>query len=196
MLFEKDSIHGHVIVDTDAGPVYEDDGSQVDYASPRPCKGCNLRIANGEHDPCIANLPGVYQACCGHGLDVTPVNKRPNGYAGLEDGRTIYFSGLVGGQRIRAAVAAAIAGEPLPEGFEYGQRMWWEGLTVAQKAYVLERIPSALAALVEKLATPSEAFLKGEAMWWDGLDEDQKAAVWNALPASLTALVQEALANS
>src|SRR5258707_458524 len=34
----------------------------------RPCVVCHqLRTPEG-HDPCIANLPGVFQACCGHGV--------------------------------------------------------------------------------------------------------------------------------
>jgi hypothetical protein len=34
----------------------------------RPCAACGMeRPANG-HDPCIANLPGVKFACCGHGV--------------------------------------------------------------------------------------------------------------------------------
>jgi hypothetical protein len=34
----------------------------------RPCAVCHrLRTPEG-HDPCIANLPGVIQACCGHGV--------------------------------------------------------------------------------------------------------------------------------
>jgi len=32
-----------------------------------PCKQCGKHPAEDEHDPCIANLPGVRNACCGHG---------------------------------------------------------------------------------------------------------------------------------
>jgi hypothetical protein len=33
----------------------------------RPCPKCGqVRLENG-HDPCIAELPGVLNACCGHG---------------------------------------------------------------------------------------------------------------------------------
>ncbi|MBZ0186579.1 MAG: hypothetical protein K8F91_10055 [Candidatus Obscuribacterales bacterium] len=196
MLFEKDSIYGHVIVDTDSGPIYEDDGSPVDKGNLRACKGCKLKIASGSHDPCIANLPGTYQACCGHGLDRSPVHNNPNGYVGLKDGRTISFSGLLGGQRIKQAVELALSGKPLPEGFEFGQRMWWEGLSEVQRAYVQERIPADLARLVSELATPSQAFLDGTEPWWDGLSPTQKDTVWAALPQALAQLVQESLANA
>lgn len=34
-----------------------------------PCNACGAKGPTAEgHDPCIANLPGVEQACCGHGF--------------------------------------------------------------------------------------------------------------------------------
>lgn len=33
----------------------------------RPCPKCNKLPING-HDACIVNLPGVKNACCGHGV--------------------------------------------------------------------------------------------------------------------------------
>lgn len=33
-----------------------------------PCGLCGARRAIEEHDACIANLPGVEYACCGHGV--------------------------------------------------------------------------------------------------------------------------------
>jgi len=33
-----------------------------------PCGLCGARRAIDEHDACIANLPGVAYACCGHGV--------------------------------------------------------------------------------------------------------------------------------
>ena len=34
---------------------------------PRSCVKCGKRATRKGHDPCIANLPGVNHACCGHG---------------------------------------------------------------------------------------------------------------------------------
>jgi hypothetical protein len=34
---------------------------------PRVCKKCHHHRTPDRHDPCIANLPGVEFACCGHG---------------------------------------------------------------------------------------------------------------------------------
>ena len=51
MLFKTDTLFGHVIEDTDDGPVYQDDGSKVDGDNPRPCLGCKVKIQHGEQDP-------------------------------------------------------------------------------------------------------------------------------------------------
>jgi hypothetical protein len=40
--------------------------STCDWAHKR-CIKCGLRRTAQGHDPCIANLPGVKNACCGHG---------------------------------------------------------------------------------------------------------------------------------
>lgn len=36
----------------------------------RPCKKCNkmFPLGEGEVDPCLGVLPGVDNACCGHGI--------------------------------------------------------------------------------------------------------------------------------
>lgn len=55
---------------------------------PEICDHCKRpRTADG-HDPCIAHLPGVKFACCGHG-------KSP-GYVVFNDGRVLrgFFEGL------------------------------------------------------------------------------------------------------
>ncbi len=37
--------------------------------SRRPCPMCGELPTPEGHDPCIANLPGVSYACCGHGVE-------------------------------------------------------------------------------------------------------------------------------
>jgi hypothetical protein len=196
MLFKIDSLFGHVIEETADGVVYQADGVLVDGTNLRPCVGCKVKCSEGSHDPCIANLPGTLNACCGHGLDVTPVHHNPNGYVALEDGRTFRFSGLFGGARIRQAVEAALKGEALPEGFAYDERKaWWTGLTDLQRQYVHDNTARGLATLVTAVTKrePSPLFLKGEAMWWDGLNEEEKAQVWARTGKMIDALVREAL---
>ena len=200
MLFKIDSLFGHVIEETAEGVVYQADGVLVDGNNLRPCVGCKAQCDEGGHDPCIANLPGTLNACCGHGLDVTPVNHNPNGYVALEDGRTFRFSGLVGGTRIRQAVDAALKGEALPEGFTLDEKkMWWAGLTDTQRQYVHDNMGRMLANVVTQVqngAPPSPRFLSGEVMWYDGLTEEQKMLGWSLMGPAHDALVQEALAQA
>jgi hypothetical protein len=48
------------------------------------CPVCNKCRTRAGHDPCIPNLPGVVNACCGHG-------KSSGGYIEFVDGRLIRF---------------------------------------------------------------------------------------------------------
>ena len=48
-----------------------------------PCPKCGLEATEEGHDPCIAKLPGVLRACCGHG--------EQKGYIRFVDGRIFRF---------------------------------------------------------------------------------------------------------
>lgn len=200
MLFKTDTLFGHVIEDTDDGPVYQDDGSKVDGDNPRPCLGCKVKIHYGEQDPCIANLPGTLNACCGHGRALTPVSQALTGYVALRDGRTFRFPGTVGGEAIRAAVDLAIAEKQLPDGFIFDQeKMWWGGLTDAQVAYVHANTRRAIFEVVREITAgkfPDDSYLTSDEPWWTGLDEDQKSAFWVACKQMMSALAAEARAKA
>jgi len=45
---------------------YDDTGEPTE-GSPRPCGYCNLPDREDGHDACLGELPGVDNACCGHG---------------------------------------------------------------------------------------------------------------------------------
>ncbi len=198
MLNKVDSLFGHVIEERDGTPVYRDDGTPVTAETVRSCKGCNARCDTRHHDPCIANLPGTLNACCGHGLPRTPAHGNPNGYVALEDGRTFRFLGDVGGERIRAVTEAVLRGEPLPEGFVFDQdRMWWSGLTASQRDYVHSGIPQAIARIVEEETgkPPVDGFLAGEKPWWEGLADGEKQSVWARFGEMTQRLREEALAK-
>lgn len=64
---------------------YEDTDEIVPDVPTRPCPRCKLPPTAEGHDPCIANLPGVRFACCGHGV------AGERGYIMFEDGRVIRF---------------------------------------------------------------------------------------------------------
>jgi hypothetical protein len=61
---------------------YCDNHKPTTWPSERPCPRCGKLPTPEGHDPCIANLPGVAAACCGHGF---------NGYIMFEEGRTIRY---------------------------------------------------------------------------------------------------------
>jgi hypothetical protein len=73
---------GRKIIVTNDNPVWRyEDGETYDPKNPRPCIRCGKKPDKDEHDPCIKNLPGVKNACCGHGVD--------KGYIQFENGVTI-----------------------------------------------------------------------------------------------------------
>lgn len=46
--------------------VYAESGEKASNSN-ASCVSCGLKSDNG-HDPCIRSLPGVANACCGHGV--------------------------------------------------------------------------------------------------------------------------------
>lgn len=63
---------GHEIINVDGQWVYADTLTPAGFSGEvRPCKKCG-KVFNGsdsgQPDPCLGNLPGVDNACCGHGI--------------------------------------------------------------------------------------------------------------------------------
>lgn len=46
-----------------------------------PCKKCGRYVTEEGHDYCMANLPGVMNACCGHGGSNEPYVQFLDGYS-------------------------------------------------------------------------------------------------------------------
>lgn len=194
LLRKTDTLFGHLIEETASGVVYCDDRSAVDFANPRPCFGCKLRAASGQHDPCIANLAGTKNACCGHGIELSPGGNLA-GYVALDNGRSFRFAGTVGGERIRAAVEAALRNDDLPDGFFMDeQKMWWTGLSESQRDYVHQQTPPSIAAIVQEVTGKPvcDGFLQGSLPWWEGVSEEHKAEIWARFPAMVEALADAA----
>lgn len=67
--------HGHRAVTPDDGKSWrwEDTGEPINFESEesfsRPCPRCGRMPTADGHDACIADLPGVEEACCGHSQD-------------------------------------------------------------------------------------------------------------------------------
>jgi len=76
--------YGHdIITDKDGVTRYCDDLSVLDRTNLRACKKCGADPNKTDgHDPCLAGLPGVRNACCGHGID--------EAYIEFEDGRVAH----------------------------------------------------------------------------------------------------------
>ena len=72
--------HGHKVTWNDHKGRWEyPDGIDI-KSEDRPCTRCGKEQSN-KHDACIASLPGVRFACCGHG--------QGEGYIHFNDGRMI-----------------------------------------------------------------------------------------------------------
>lgn len=81
-LGSESSFRGHAIYHDENHNhwYYSDTGELAD--KPRPCKKCGKLFSEGEPDACLGKLPGVKQACCGHGI-------RNDAYIIFENGITI-----------------------------------------------------------------------------------------------------------
>lgn len=73
---------GHEISHTNSGWVYTDT-KEPTVDSDRPCGYCGGKETPEGHDKCLGTLPGLMNACCGHGqpeeayvqfLDATVIN--------------------------------------------------------------------------------------------------------------------------
>lgn len=58
---------GHAIEERGGKWVYADTGTAVAEEPARPCGSCGLPNRTDGHDACLGELPGVMNACCGHG---------------------------------------------------------------------------------------------------------------------------------
>jgi len=68
----RSHFRGHPTIWEDGTWVYEDDGSPIpaNGGEVRACAKCGAKfpLGEGEVDPCLGVLPGVDNACCGHGV--------------------------------------------------------------------------------------------------------------------------------
>ena len=67
-MMAKNYLRGHLIEFVDNEWVYCDTKeSTADTWKKRPCGHCGLPNTIEGHDGCLGTLPGVMNACCGHG---------------------------------------------------------------------------------------------------------------------------------
>lgn len=79
-----DMIRGHpVYKDPEGVWRFSDTSERTDEAwEDRPCGVCDKHQTPEGHDPCLGTLPGVRNACCGHGV-------RESAYIQFENGAVI-----------------------------------------------------------------------------------------------------------
>lgn len=63
----QSSWRGHTITFKDGAFVFDDTGEPT-VGSDRSCGHCGKHATAEGHDACIGTLPGVMNACCGHGV--------------------------------------------------------------------------------------------------------------------------------
>ena len=80
---QRSHFRGHKIIWTDGRWVYADTGAPTAEAwLERPCGYCGMPATDAGHDGCIGEVPGVMNACCGHGVE-------SDAYVQFLDGSTV-----------------------------------------------------------------------------------------------------------
>ena len=84
----KSFYRGHEIFFADGLWCYSDNLQPVRYDKNRSCGKCSLDITKDGHDACLETLPGLMNACCGHG-------RKKEAYIQFMDGFTIHGKNAV-----------------------------------------------------------------------------------------------------
>lgn len=85
----KSDSRGHTTVNIGGDRwVYEDTNTST-ARNDRPCAHCGKPDTPEGHDACLGVLPGVENACCGHGIP-------ENAFINFTNGMKIYGFGLTG----------------------------------------------------------------------------------------------------
>jgi len=77
----KSYLRGDLIEKNEKGEfIYSDTKEPVigNYQD-RPCGKCGEYRTKEGHDPCLGELPGLMNACCGHGIDTSAYAQYLNG---------------------------------------------------------------------------------------------------------------------
>lgn len=74
---------GHAMSNTRNGWVYDDTRQPVRLNPNRACGECGLPQTPEGHDGCLGTLPGVMNACCGHG-------RAEDAYVQMDSGQAVY----------------------------------------------------------------------------------------------------------
>lgn len=76
----SDVFRGYVIEERQDGWFFLDTDKLVaETWAERPCGSCGQRNTRDGHDACLGELPGVVNACCGHGSEAEAYLQFENG---------------------------------------------------------------------------------------------------------------------
>ncbi len=93
-----DVYRGHRIIKVGHNDwTYADTGEPTLSDPFRECGHCNLPNREDDHDACLGEIPGLMNACCGHGVD-------DDAYVQFSDGSVLQGDGAIGAARCWAAV--------------------------------------------------------------------------------------------
>lgn len=95
---------------------YDVDGVRVSDAPNRICGHCGVSNTSAGHDPCIANLPRVQNACCGHGDTAAAYVKFNDGQRLGGVSAVAYFAMAQRVRRIREALEEIVCTVPPDDG--------------------------------------------------------------------------------
>ncbi|KKN03224.1 hypothetical protein LCGC14_1109780 [marine sediment metagenome] len=72
-------LRGHQIYCDDHDVWRYVDNNEPTVGAERPCGVCLVATGPSGHDPCIGEVPGAINACCGHGNDDEAYVQYPDG---------------------------------------------------------------------------------------------------------------------
>lgn len=98
-----------------------------DAAKRVPCVTCGRCPTEEGHDACIANLPGVLFACCGHGV-LEPKSRHSHCYLAFDDGLVLHDAAAF-------ACMEMLGGQPAPIP-DVRRRPWHHGVKIAGDDWV------------------------------------------------------------
>lgn len=77
----KSFFRGHKLIWVDGRWIYADNNTEIpeNGGEIRPCVRCGAIFPLNEVDPCLGVLPGVDNACCGHGIQSQAYVRFTNG---------------------------------------------------------------------------------------------------------------------
>lgn len=102
-----DTYRGHAIVQDGETWIYAETRSPVADDPCRACAHCDRPNTPAGHDGCMGTLPGVMNACCGHGVVA-------DAYVQYDDGRRL--AGVEALRAIRQPIDTIQPGDAIPDG--------------------------------------------------------------------------------